>query len=67
MYRVSRILSTACLPGSLARDLLILNSINLSKASMLLNWQLHALQEPSLWDEVAVGEKVSKLAAKRGM
>ena len=61
MYIASGIIHSCCLPGSLAKDLLILDSINLSKTSMLLNWQLHALQELSLWPEVAAGQKSSNL------
>jgi hypothetical protein len=34
---------------------------------MLLNWQLHALQELSPWAEMPAGETNSKLAAKRAM
>ena len=55
------------LPGSLARDLLILDSIILSRTWMLLSWQLHALQELPLCAEVSAGEMNSKLAAMRAM
>ena len=54
-------------PGSLARDLLIFDSIILSRTSILLKWQLHVLQELSPWAEVPAGKRSSKLAAKRAM
>ena len=55
-------------PGSLAKDLLIFDSISLSRTPTLLTSQLHALQESPSGTEVAGQQEVnSKVAANRAV